>query len=405
VFASIEEAVAVVGRGGIVVVVDDEDRENEGDLIMAGEAATPEAIAFFVKYTSGVVCAPMAGEDLDRLDIPPMVLRNQDAKGTAFTVTVDATDRVSTGVSAADRARTIQVLADPASGPNDVTRPGHVFPLRYHPGGVLRRPGHTEAAVDLARLAGLRPVGVLSELVNADGTMSRLDDCRRFAERHDLPLITIADLVAYRRSRERFVERVAEANLPRVDGRWRTIAYRADVDGAMHLALVLGEPERKSNVLVRMHAECVVGDVFRTPVCGCGISLDRAMARIAEAGEGAVVYLRAQSGKVDASPLHCPSTADKLGVGTAASDERDYGTGAMILADLGLSTLRLLTDSPGKRSALSGFGLSVVATEPLGVAARSSFGTSSSDERAASPSRNEDRGRSERSGIGMAPPE
>jgi 3,4-dihydroxy 2-butanone 4-phosphate synthase / GTP cyclohydrolase II len=220
-----------------------------------------------------------------------------------------------------------------------------------------------------------------------------------------LPLITIADLVAYRRSRERFVERVAEANLPRVDGRWRTIAYRADVDGAMHLALVLGEPERKSNVLVRMHAECVVGDVFRTPVCGCGISLDRAMARIAEAGEGAVVYLRAQSGKVDASPLHCPSTADMLGVGTAASDERDYGTGAMILADLGLSTLRLLTDSPGKRSALSGFGLSVVATEPLGVAARSSFGTSSSDERAASTSRNDDRGRSERSGIGMAPPE
>ncbi|MBW3658318.1 MAG: 3,4-dihydroxy-2-butanone-4-phosphate synthase, partial [Actinobacteria bacterium] len=277
-FASIDDAVAVIRDGGIVIVVDDEDRENEGDLVMAAEAASPETMAFFVNHTSGVICVPMLGEDLDRLDIPMMVRDNQDPKGTAYTVSVDAVEGTSTGISAADRARTCQVLADPAATDADVHRPGHVFPLRYHPGGVLRRPGHTEASVDLARLAGLRPAGVIAEVVNRDGTMSRLPDLRRFAEEHDLLIVTIADLVAYRRERETLVTRVTEAKLPTPYGEWRILGYRSTADGQEVAALVLGEPEGKPDVLVRMHSECLTGDVFRSLRCDCGPQLDLAMA-------------------------------------------------------------------------------------------------------------------------------
>ncbi len=373
-FASIDEAVEVIRAGGIVIVVDDEDRENEGDLVMAAERATPETMAFFVNHTSGVICVPMMGDDLDRLRIPMMVRENEDPKGTAYTVSVDATEGTSTGISAGDRARTLQVLADPDSTPEAVTRPGHVFPLRYHPGGVLRRPGHTEASVDLARLAGLRPAGAICEVVNADGTMARLPDLERFAAEHDLLIVSIADLVAYRRERETLVERVAVAKLPTPYGEWRILGYRSTADGTESVALILGEPEGKQDVLVRMHSECLTGDVFRSLRCDCGPQLDLAMARIADEGEGVIVYLLGHEGrgigllhKLEAYQLQDAGhdTVDaNLALGLPA-DARDYGTGAMILVDLGLSTLRLLTNNPAKRAALHGFGLSI--TERVGI--------------------------------------
>ncbi|MEX1162293.1 MAG: bifunctional 3,4-dihydroxy-2-butanone-4-phosphate synthase/GTP cyclohydrolase II [Nitriliruptor sp.] len=376
-FASIDEAVAVIAAGGMVVVVDDEDRENEGDLVMAADAATPEAIGFIVRHSSGVVCAPLLGEDLDRLEIPMMVIHNEDPKGTAYTVTVDAVEGTSTGISAGDRARTLQVLADADSVPSDVSRPGHVFPLRYHPGGVLRRPGHTEASVDLARLAGRRPAAVICEVVNDDGSMARLPDLERFCAEHDLLLVTIADLIAYRREHESAqVERIAVAKLPTPYGAWRMIGYRAAFDGSESIALLHGEPEGKSDVLVRMHSECLTGDVFRSLRCDCGPQLDLAMARIADEGEGVIVYLRGHEGrgigllhKLQAYELQDAGvdTVDaNLQLGFPA-DARDYGTGAMILADLGLSTLRLLTNNPEKRAALGGFGLSVTDRIPVEV--------------------------------------
>jgi 3,4-dihydroxy 2-butanone 4-phosphate synthase/GTP cyclohydrolase II len=368
-FASIEEAVAVIRDGGIVIVVDDEDRENEGDLVMAAERATPGSMAFFVNHTSGVICVPMMGEDLDRLDIPMMVRNNEDPKGTAYTVSVDAVEGTTTGISASDRARTLNVLADSQAAAGDVSRPGHVFPLRYHPGGVLRRPGHTEASVDLARLAGLRPAGAICEVVNRDGTMARLPDLERFAAEHELLIISIADLVAYRRERETLVERVAEARLPTPYGEWRVIGYRSTADGSESVALVLGEAEGKQDVLVRMHSECLTGDVFRSLRCDCGPQLDLAMARIADEGEGVIVYLLGHEGrgiglmhKLSAYQLQDAGhdTVDaNLALGLPA-DARDYGIGAMILVDLGLSTLRLLTNNPAKRAALHGFGLSIV---------------------------------------------
>ena len=368
-FAPIEDAIAVLAAGGMVIVVDDEDRENEGDLVLAADAVTAEQMAFVIQHTSGFVCVPMLGDDLDRLDLPPMVVRNQDPKGTAYAISVDAAEGTTTGISAADRARTCRVLADPATEPEDITRPGHVLPLRYHPAGVLHRLGHTEASVDLVRMAGRRPAAVICEVTNPDGTMARVPDLERFAAEHDLLMVTIADLVAYRRARESLVERVAVAKLPTPYGDWTMIGYRSSVDGTESLALLYGDPEGEQDVLVRMHSECLTGDVFRSLRCDCGPQLDLAMARIAEEGRGVVVYLRGHEGrgigllhKLRAYELqdNGHDTVDaNLDLGLP-NDDRDYGVGAMILADLGLSTLRLLTNNPEKRAALSGFGLSIV---------------------------------------------
>ncbi len=375
--ARIEDAVAVIASGGMVIVVDDDDRENEGDLVMAADAADADSLAFMVNHTSGVICVPMLGEDLQRLAIPMMVARNEDPKGTAYTVSVDASRGVTTGISAADRARTIRVLADAGSGPGDVGRPGHVFPLRYQPGGVLRRPGHTEAAVDLARLAGRRESGVIAELVNADGSMQRRPDLERFADEHGLLIVSIADLVAHRRGTESIVERVVETAIPTPYGEWRAVGYRSSVDEHQHVALVLGEPSDEDDVLVRMHSECLTGDVFRSLRCDCGAQLDLAMARIAEEGTGVIVCLRGHEGrgiglldKLRAYRLQDAGadTVDaNLQLGLPA-DARDYGTGASILVDLGLRTIRLLTNNPVKRAALSGFGLTLAGREPLEIA-------------------------------------
>lgn len=377
VFADIDTAVAHVRDGGMVVVVDDADRENEGDLVMAAEAVTPQDIAFIVRHTSGVICMPVVGERLDELDLPLMVADNTESHRTAFTVSVDAKDGVSTGISAADRATTIRTVLEPSTEPGDLARPGHIFPLRYHEGGVLRRPGHTEASVDLARLAGLYPAGVICEIVNEDGTMARLPELRRFADEHDLPIISIADLIAYRRRRERLVRRVVETRMPTPYGEWRAIGYESLADGLNHVALIYGPAEGADEVLVRMHSECLTGDVFRSQRCDCGAQLDLAMAHIAEEGAGVVVYLRGHEGrgiglmhKLQAYQLQDEgkdTVEANLALGLPA-DARDYGTGAMILADLGLSSLRLLTNNPAKRAGLEGFGLEIVERVPLEVA-------------------------------------
>ncbi len=376
IFAPIEEAAEVVRDGGMVVVVDDADRENEGDLILAAEHVTPEKIAFMVNHTSGVICVPLLGARLDELDIPMMVEENRESHRTAFTVSVDAADGVTTGISAADRARTIATLIDEDATADDLVRPGHIFPLRYQQGGVLRRPGHTEAAVDLARLAGLYPAGVLCEVVNPDGTMARLPELVEFAAAHDLRIISIADLVAYRHERERLVRRVAETVLPTAYGEWRAVGYETTVGDQQHIALVLGDAEGRRDVLVRMHSECLTGDVFRSQRCDCGAQLDLAMARIAEEGRGVVVYLRGHEGrgiglshKLQAYELQDDghdTVEANLALGLPA-DARDYGIGAMILADLGLTTLRLMTNNPAKRAGLEGFGLEVVERLPLQV--------------------------------------
>ena len=373
-FASIEDAIAEVRAGGMVVVVDDADRENEGDLIMAAEDVTPEKIGFFVRHTSGVICVPLRGERLDALDIPLMVQVNTDKKGTAFTVSVDARKDTTTGISAADRAVTIRALVDSETTPDDLTRPGHIFPLRYAEGGVLKRAGHTEAAVDLARMAGKAPAGVLCEIVNDDGTMARLPQLVEFARAHDLKLISIADLIAYRRRTEKLVERVAEAALPTPWGPFRAIGYESRVDGHQHVALVYGHPEGKANVLVRMHSECLTGDVFGSLRCDCGTQLHDAMRQIAATGEGVVVYIRGHEGrgigilhKLQAYKLQDAgrdTVEANIELGFDA-DLRDYGTGAQILADLELSTLRLLSNNPAKRAGLEGYGLQIVDRVPI----------------------------------------
>jgi 3,4-dihydroxy 2-butanone 4-phosphate synthase/GTP cyclohydrolase II len=375
-FEDIERAIADIAAGRAVIVVDDEDRENEGDLIFAAEMATPELVAFMVRYTSGYICAPITEAEADRLDLPPMFHTNQDRRGTAYAVTVDASEGVSTGISAADRARTLRLLSSPDTRPTDLSRPGHVVPLRAKAGGVLRRPGHTEAAIDLAVLAGLRPAGVLCEMVNDDGTMQRRPDLERFAKEHDLTLITIAELVAYRRSRERQVERVVETKLPTEHGDFTAVGYRATVDDGEHVALVYGELGDGLDVLVRVHSECLTGDVFGSKRCDCGPQLDAALQRVAEAGRGVVLYMRGHEGrgigllhKLQAYQLQDKGfdTVDaNLELGLPA-DARDYGTGAQILYDLGVRSMRLLTNNPAKRAGLEGYGLTVTGREALPV--------------------------------------
>jgi 3,4-dihydroxy 2-butanone 4-phosphate synthase/GTP cyclohydrolase II len=375
-FGSIAQAVADVAAGRPVVVVDDEDRENEGDLIFAASAATPALVGFTVRHSSGMICVALTGPDADRLDLPPMYHTNQDRRGTAYTVSVDAREGVTTGISAADRAYTIGLLGSPATGPADLARPGHVFPLRAREGGVLRRAGHTEAAVDLVRMAGLHPAGALCELVHDDGSVRRLPDLITFAETHGLTLISIADLIAHRRRSEMQVERAAEARIPTAHGVFRAVGYRASVDDGEHVALVYGDLGNGRDVLVRVHSECLTGDVFGSLRCDCGPQLDAALARVAAEGRGVVLYVRGHEGrgigllhKLQAYQLqdHGHDTVDaNLELGLPA-DARDYGTGAQILADLGITSMRLLTNNPAKRAGLEGYGLSVVGREPLPV--------------------------------------
>ncbi len=372
----IERAIADIAAGRAVVVVDDEDRENEGDLIFAASKATPALVAFMVRHCSGVVCVPMLGADLDRLKLPPMTVVNEDRKGTAYAVSVDARDGISTGISAADRARTLRVLADSATEPHELTRPGHVFPLRAAEGGVLRRPGHTEAAVDLARLAGLTPAGVVCEIVNDDGAMARLPELLRFAAEHDLAIVSIADLIRYRRRTERQVRRLAATRLPTRHGVFTAVGYQAVIENVEHVALVAGEVGDGEDVLVRVHSECLTGEVFGSLRCDCGPQLQAALAAIAAEGRGVVLYMRGHEGRGIglAHKLHAYQLQDlghdtveaNLQLGLPA-DARDYGTGAQILADLGVRSMRLLTNNPAKRAGLEGYGLRVLGRVALPV--------------------------------------
>jgi len=374
-FATIEEAVAAIAGGGIVVVVDDEDRENEGDLIMAAEFAVPEKIAFFIKHTSGLICAPISNERADELDLPLMVARNTESQRTAFTVTVDYRHGTTTGISAVDRATTIRSLIDPATRPADLARPGHIHVLRAREGGVLKRAGHTEAAVDLARMAGLYPAGVLCELVTEDRMgMARLPELQEFAKRHRLPIISIAGLIRHRRQSEKLVKRTAEARVPTAWGEFTCFAYQSVIDHETHLAFVMGAPQGQRDVLVRVHSECLTGDVFGSLRCDCGLQLNAAMAKIAEESLGVLVYLRGHEGrgigithKLQAYKLQDDGrdTVDaNLDLGLPV-DSREYGIGAQILVDLGITTMRLMTNNPAKRGGLEGFGLEIVDRVPL----------------------------------------
>jgi 3,4-dihydroxy 2-butanone 4-phosphate synthase/GTP cyclohydrolase II len=373
---AIEDAIAAIGRGEIVVVVDDEDRENEGDLIMAAEFATAERMAFFVNHTSGVICAAIDDQRADELDLPLMVANNTEVMRTAFTVSVDLAEGTSTGISAADRALTIRALADGTKRAADFARPGHIFPLRARPGGVLKRAGHTEAAVDLASMAGLKPAGVLCEVVKPDGTMARLPDLQAFAAEHGLLVISIADLIRYRRRHEKLVERVAEATIPTKVGDFQAIVYESRIDGEQHVAFVRGAPAGGDDVLVRVHSECLTGDIFGSLRCDCGPQLQQALADIAEAGEGVVVYLRGHEGrgiglghKIRAYELQQNGldTVDANLEQGLPADSREYGIGAQILVDLGITTMRLITNNPSKYGGLDGFGLTVVDRVPSTV--------------------------------------
>ena len=375
---SVDRAIAEIKAGNAVVVIDDEDRENEGDLIFAAELATPELVAFTVRYTSGYICVPVTEADADRLDLPPMFHTNQDRRGTAYTVTVDAREGVGTGISAADRAHTIRLLSDPASNAADFSRPGHVVPLRAKDGGVLRRPGHTEAAVDLAMLAGLHPAGVLCEIVSEKDPagMARGEELRVFADEHGLALISIADLIAHRRRFEKLIERIASARVPLQYGEFTAVGYSSSYDDREHVAFVYGDIADGEDVLVRVHSECLTGDVFGSLRCDCGPQLDAALAAVAREGRGVVLYIRGHEGrgigllhKLQAYQLQDAGsdTLDaNLELGLPA-DARDYGTGAQILVDLGVKSMRLLTNNPAKRAGLEGYGLRITGREPLPV--------------------------------------
>ncbi|MBW8761097.1 MAG: bifunctional 3,4-dihydroxy-2-butanone-4-phosphate synthase/GTP cyclohydrolase II [Microbacterium sp.] len=382
----VERAIADISVGRPVVVVDDENRENEGDLIFAAELATPELVAFMMTECRGLICVPLKAPDLERLELPQMVTQNTESMNTAFTVSVDASrdHGTSTGISAADRATTLRLLADPYSGPGDFVRPGHVFPLRARPGGVLIRNGHTEAGVDLARLAGLRPAAAICEIANADGTMARLPELVPFAHKHGLSIISIEDLIAYRRDREPTVRREAVIQLPTAYGDFQAYGYRSTVDAIEHIALVIGGLDSDGrladgeDVLVRLHSECLTGDVFRSLRCDCGPQLRASLERMAVEGRGVVVYLRGHEGrgigllrKLRAYELQerGRDTLDaNLELGLPA-DSRDYGAGAQILGDLGVRSVRLMTNNPDKSAAMIRHGLKVTACEPLPVEA------------------------------------
>ncbi len=376
-FASIPEVLAAIARGEMVVIVDDEDRENEGDFIMAAEFATQEKLAFIVRHSTGVVCAPLTGERCDDLRLPAMVDQNTESHRTAFTVSVDLMEGIATGISAADRAATLRALSDPSASYAAFARPGHIFPLRAREGGVLKRAGHTEAAVDLAKLAGCQPAGVICEIQNDDGTMARLDDLRAFCAQHNLLLSSIALLIEYRRHHERLVEFISSAPVPTEWGIFTCHAYRNTVDGIEHLAFTQGDISAPGSVLTRVHSECLTGDVFGSRRCDCGPQLAAAMQKISEEGRGVVVYLRGHEGrgigighKIRAYSLQ-DEGFDTVDANTELGlpvDSREYGIGAQILADLGASELRLMTNNPAKYGGLEGYGLAVVERVSIEIA-------------------------------------